>query len=189
MILKAGLFKDLLLIYLWLFRVLVAAYGLSLVEVSRGSSSLPCTGFSLRWLLSLPAQSIKHRLSSCGARTQLFQGMWDLPGPGIEPLSPVLAIRFLTTRPPETLIRDQRALGSRSCSTCPAVCLGMGLYPQGANKGSQTCSTMSCRPRVTGEHKHTCVSTHRCTWVNRYYLQDTQIYSYMCNLLPQGGAP
>ena len=188
MILKAVLFKDLLLIYLWLFRVLVAAYGLSLVEVSRGSSLLPHTGFSLRWLLLLPAQSIKYRLSSCGARTQLFQGMWDLPGPGIEPLSPALAIRFLTTRPPETLIRDQGALGSRSCSTCPAVCLGMGLHPRGA-KGSQTSSTMSCRPRVTGEHKHTCVSTHRCTWVNRYYLQDTQIYSYMCNLLPQGGAP
>lgn len=134
------------------------------------------------------AQSIKHRLSTCGAGTQLLQGMWDLPGPGIEPLSPALAIRFLTTRPPETLIRDQGALGSRSCSTCPAVCLGKGPHPRGA-KGSQTCSTMSCRPRVTGEHKHTCVSTHRCTWVNRYYLQDTQIYSYMCNLLPQGGAP
>ena len=27
--------------------------------------------------------------------------MWDLPGPGIEPLSPPLAGRFLTTGPPE----------------------------------------------------------------------------------------
>ena len=28
-------------------------------------------------------------------------GMWDRPRPGIEPMSPTLAGRFLTTRPPE----------------------------------------------------------------------------------------
>ena len=27
-------------------------------------------------------------------------GMWDLPGPGLEPVSPALAGRFLTTAPP-----------------------------------------------------------------------------------------
>jgi len=27
--------------------------------------------------------------------------MWDLPGPGIEPVSPALAVGFLTTGPPE----------------------------------------------------------------------------------------
>ena len=26
--------------------------------------------------------------------------MWDLPGPGLEPVSPALAGRFLTTEPP-----------------------------------------------------------------------------------------
>ena len=26
--------------------------------------------------------------------------MWDLPGPGVEPVSPALAGRFLTTAPP-----------------------------------------------------------------------------------------
>ena len=26
--------------------------------------------------------------------------MWDLPGPGLEPMSPALAGRFLTTEPP-----------------------------------------------------------------------------------------
>ena len=40
------------------------------------------------------------RLSSCGARAWLLRSMWDLPGPGIEPVSPVLAGRFLTTMPP-----------------------------------------------------------------------------------------
>ena len=28
--------------------------------------------------------------------------MWDLPGPGLEPVSPALAGGFLTTTPPET---------------------------------------------------------------------------------------
>ena len=40
------------------------------------------------------------RLSSCGSRAQLLRGMWDLPRPGLEPASPALAGRFLTTAPP-----------------------------------------------------------------------------------------
>ena len=41
-----------------------------------------------------------HRLSSCGSRAQLVHGMWDLPRPGLEPVSPALAGRFSTTAPP-----------------------------------------------------------------------------------------
>ena len=41
-----------------------------------------------------------RRLSSCGSRTQLLRGMWDLPRPGLEPVSPALAGRFSTTAPP-----------------------------------------------------------------------------------------
>ena len=41
-----------------------------------------------------------HRLSSCGSRAQLLRGMWDLPRPGLEPMSPALAGRFSTTVPP-----------------------------------------------------------------------------------------
>ena len=41
-----------------------------------------------------------RRLSSCGSRAQLLRGMWDLPRPGLEPVSPALAGRFLTTAPP-----------------------------------------------------------------------------------------
>ena len=40
------------------------------------------------------------RLSSCGPRAQLLRGMWDLPRPGLEPVSPELAGRFSTTAPP-----------------------------------------------------------------------------------------
>ena len=87
--------------------------GLSLVAASRGYSSLWCTGFSLQWLLLLWSSGSRHagfsscgsralerRLSSCDARAQLLHGMWDLPGPGLEPVFPALAGRFLTTVPP-----------------------------------------------------------------------------------------
>ena len=40
-----------------------------------------------------------RRLSSCGSRAQLLRGMWDLPRPGLEPVSPALAGGFLTTAP------------------------------------------------------------------------------------------
>ena len=103
-----------LFIHFWLCWVFVAARGLSLAVASRGCSSLWCAGFSLRWLLLLEstgcrhagsvivvhglsscgARSVERRLSSCGARTQLLRGMWDLPGPGLEPVSPALAGGF-----------------------------------------------------------------------------------------------
>ena len=41
-----------------------------------------------------------RRLSSCGSRAQLLRSMWDLPRPGLEPVSPTLAGRFSTTAPP-----------------------------------------------------------------------------------------
>ena len=41
-----------------------------------------------------------RRLSSCGSRAQLLCGMWDLPRPGLEPVSPALAGRCSTTAPP-----------------------------------------------------------------------------------------
>ena len=40
------------------------------------------------------------RLSSCGSQAQLLCGMWDLPRPGLEPVSPALAGRLSTTVPP-----------------------------------------------------------------------------------------
>ena len=43
---------------------------------------------------------LTRRLSNCGSRAQLLRGMWDLPRPGLEPVSPALAGRFSTTAPP-----------------------------------------------------------------------------------------
>ena len=77
-----------LFIYFWLSWLFVAAHGLSVVVASRGYSSLWCAGFSSPWLLLL---------RSTGSR---LRGMWDLPGPGLEPVSPALAGGFLTTAPP-----------------------------------------------------------------------------------------
>ena len=41
-----------------------------------------------------------RRLSSCGSRASLLHGMWDLPRPGLEPVSPALAGTVSTTVPP-----------------------------------------------------------------------------------------
>ena len=69
--------------------------------VSGSYSPLRCASFSLRWLLLLQStgsrrlgfrscgsQALECRLSSCGSRAQLLRSMWDLPGPGLEPVSP-----------------------------------------------------------------------------------------------------
>ena len=53
-----------------------------------------------RRLSSCGLQALEHKLSSCSARAQLLRGMWDLPRPGLEPVSSALAGRFLTTAPP-----------------------------------------------------------------------------------------
>ena len=89
--------------------------GFSLVVASGGYSWLWCSGFSccgaralgaqasvvaVRGLSSCGSRALECRLSSCGARTSLLHSMWDLPGPGLEPVSPALAGGFLTTEPP-----------------------------------------------------------------------------------------
>ena len=51
-------------------------------------------------LSSCGSRALELRLSSFGARAQLLRGMWDLPRPGLEPVSPALVGRFLSTAPP-----------------------------------------------------------------------------------------
>ena len=46
------------------------------------------------------SQAPEHQLSSHGSWAYLPCGMWNLPGPGIEPMSLALAGRFLTSGPP-----------------------------------------------------------------------------------------
>ena len=80
-----------------------------------GARASHCGGFSCcgAWALGVWASVVAaHRLSSCGLRAlelrlsccgawaSLLRGMWDLPRPGLEPVSPALAGRFLATAPP-----------------------------------------------------------------------------------------
>ena len=74
-----------------------------------------CSGFSCcgAWALGARASAVvarglsscgswapEYRLRSCGARASLLRGMWDLPRPGLEPMSLALAGGFLTTELP-----------------------------------------------------------------------------------------
>ena len=62
---------------------------------------VPASVVAARGLSSCSMRALGHAgFSSCGVRAWLLCGMWDLPGPGIEPMSPALADRFLTTVPP-----------------------------------------------------------------------------------------
>ena len=110
-------FKIYLSLLCWVF---VAAHGLSLVAASGGYCFVAvrrllivvasrCRAWALGvrasvvvacGLSSCGSRALERRLSSCGARAQLLHGMWDLPGPGLEPVSPALAGGFLTTAPP-----------------------------------------------------------------------------------------
>ena len=51
-------------------------------------------------------QTLELRLSSGGAWALLPLIIWDLPRPGIEPMSPALAGGFLSTAPPGKSVID-----------------------------------------------------------------------------------
>ena len=71
--------------FAWQCWVLVAGCGLSPVVSSEGRPPV-----------------VERGLSSCVAHgLGCPRGTWNLPGPGIEPVSSALAAGFLTTGPPE----------------------------------------------------------------------------------------
>ena len=51
-------------------------------------------------LSSCSLWALEHRLSSCDTQAQLLCNTWDLPGPGIEPVSLASQGGFLITGPP-----------------------------------------------------------------------------------------
>ena len=90
-------------IYFWRHWVFIAMCGHSLMWCVGGYSSLCCAGFSLQCLLLLwSTGSRAYGLDSCGTWVYLVHGVWNPPGPGMEPVSPALQGRFLTTVPPGT---------------------------------------------------------------------------------------
>ena len=81
-----------------------------------------------------------RRLSNCGSRAQSLHGMWDLPRPGLEPVSPALAGRFSTTVPPGKPLSFLSSFGVRAWSApggpewppswgVPVSLTGRGLDP------------------------------------------------------------
>ena len=81
----------------------IAVHGLLIVVASRCRAWALGTQASVvvaRGLSSCGLRALEHRLSSCGERAQLLHGMWDLPRPGFEPVSPALVGGLLTTVPP-----------------------------------------------------------------------------------------
>ena len=91
-----------LFIYLFIYGCVGSSFlrGPSLVAASGGHSLSRCAGFSLSRPLPLWSTGSRRSLSSCGSRAQLLRGMWDLPRPGLKPVSPALAGRLSTTAPP-----------------------------------------------------------------------------------------
>lgn len=104
-------------------------------------SVLRCSaGFSLEWLLVG-----KHRLSSCGTRTQLPHGVWDHPGSGSKPVSPALQ-QILYPDPqagPRRLISNSHlpvtgcdpGAGVPLCSSCSST-RWRGLWVGSDDRGS-----------------------------------------------------
>ena len=97
------------LIYLFIIIIIFFLAVLGLRFCARAFSSCGKRGplfITVRGPLTIAASLVaEHRLqtrglSSCGSRAQSLHGMWDPPGPGLEPVSPALAGRFSTTAPP-----------------------------------------------------------------------------------------
>ena len=102
--------KCFILIYLFIF----GSAGSSLLCVGflwlqqEEATLLWCASFSLWWLLLLwstgfsryGSWALELWLSSWGTWASLLRGMWYLPWPGTEPMTPALAGRVLTTEPP-----------------------------------------------------------------------------------------
>ena len=97
-----------LFIYFWLCSVSLLHAGFlqlwrTRATLRHGVQASHCGGFSCcraQALLARASVVVARRLSSCGSWAQLLRSMWDLPRPGLEPMSPALAGRFLTTVPP-----------------------------------------------------------------------------------------
>ena len=90
-----------------------------------------------------------RRLSNCGSRAQLLRGMWDLPRPGLEPMSAALAGGFSTTAPPgkpSSPILDELlwSLNLASGGFLAALsfisnCLNLGFGTQGTSWRLESC--------------------------------------------------
>ena len=100
-------FSHILNLFIYFYILFMAVLGLHFC--ARAFSSCGERGplfIAVRGPLTIAASLVAEhrlqtrRLSSCGSRAQLLRGMWDLPRPGLEPVSPALAGRVSTAAPP-----------------------------------------------------------------------------------------
>ena len=106
-----------LIFYFWLCWVFIATWVFSSCGVQGLLSSCStwaphCSGFSCCRIWALGCSGF----SSCSAQVQLPCGMWDLPGSGIEPMSPVLAGKFLTTEQPGKVMDRSHSSTTFECT-------------------------------------------------------------------------
>ena len=78
----------------WVFHCI----DLSLLQAEYKVQSVQASVVVARGLSSCGSRIPEHRLNSCDTWAQLLCGIWDLPGPGIEHMSPALAGRFFTMK-------------------------------------------------------------------------------------------
>ena len=150
----------------WLWWVFVAPCGLSLVVASRVCSC--CVGFSncstgAQWL-----KALEYRLSSHGAQASWLRGMWDLPGPGIEPVLLVLQGGFLTTgppvKPPEFCFVLNYFFLPNEHRGCVKADYSNSVFPSSASEAGERCMAHTENVSIW-EHTGLCVRPgHRTGW-------------------------
>ena len=86
----------------WAYSIAVV-HGLLIAVTSlaeRGLSGVQASVVGAHGLSSYGSWALQHRLNNCGPGAQLFHSICDIPGPGIEAMSPAFTGGFFTTEPP-----------------------------------------------------------------------------------------
>ena len=92
--------KNIIIVFFWLCWVFLAPCRLSLGVASRGlPSSCGAQASCCDGVSSGGAPALEHGFSNCAPWAHLPLYMWDLPGPGIEPVLPVWAGVVLSIGP------------------------------------------------------------------------------------------
>ena len=92
-------FLELLYLFIYLFLAVLGLRFCARALSSRGKRG-PLF-IAVRGPLTIAASPVAEhrlqmrRLSGCGSRAQLLRGMWDLPRPGLEPVSPGISRQIL----------------------------------------------------------------------------------------------
>ena len=156
--------------------VLVATLAFLWLRQAGATLQLRCMVFSLHGFCcgagalghggcsSCSSRALEHRRNSHGAWAELRCRMWDLPGPGTEPVSPALAGRFFTTEPPSPPLSVETRLWVRA-----------GARPEAGRSMRSDCNKRSKRwqgPRLL------CSSGSAQRWLCSGYILQVGMYTW-----------